>query len=151
MHRAPLGERVHGALGFIEHGSEWPTLVFFPFLFIVVGAGVEPGRIAPLAGSLAAAIDAGRSSFALGPEGTLLFAALLILWAAAGLSALIDNIPFVAVSIPILHELIPTVPPRADLVWWALAPRPCLGRNPTPTRASTHQSTLPLPATRPRP
>ena len=147
-HHASGEERVHGILGIIEHEIEWPTLVFFAFLFIVVGAGVETGLIATLAGSLAAAIDAGRSSFALGPEGTLLFAALLILWAAAGLSALIDNIPFVAVSIPILHELIPTLPPGADVVWWALALGACLGGNATPIGASANVTTLDLAARR---
>ena len=145
----PTGEeRVHGILGIIEHEIEWPTLVFFAFLFIVVGAAVETGLIATLAGSLADTIGAGRTAFALGPEGTLLFAALLILWDAAGLSALIDNIPFVAVSIPILHGLIPTLPAGADVIWWALALGACLGGNATPIGASANVTTLDLAARR---
>ncbi len=147
-HPASGEERVHGILGIIEHEIEWPTLVFFAFLFIVVGAAVETGLIATLAGALASAIGTGRTTFALGPEGTLLFAALLILWSAAVLSALIDNIPFVAVSIPILHDLIPTLPGDASIVWWALALGACLGGNATPIGASANVTTLDLAARR---
>ncbi len=141
-------ERVHGILRIIEHEIEWPTLVFFAFLFIVVGAAVETGLIAGLANSLASAIAAGRAAMALGPDGTLLFAALLILWSAAVFSALIDNIPFVAVSIPILHGLVPTLPPGAEVIWWALALGACLGGNATPIGASANVTTLDLAARR---
>ena len=109
---------------------------------------INTADVATLAGSLADTIGAGRTAFALGPEGTLLFAALLILWDAAGLSALIDNIPFVAVSIPILHGLIPTLPAGADVIWWALALGACLGGNATPIGASANVTTLDLAARR---
>jgi Na+/H+ antiporter NhaD/arsenite permease-like protein len=145
-HDASHEERVHGILRVIEHEIEWPTLVFFAFLFIVVGAAVETGLIASLAGSLATAIEAGRTTFGLGQEGTLLFAALLVLWVAGIMSGLIDNIPFVAVSIPILGGLIPTLPGDGSVLWWALALGACLGGNATPIGASANVTTLDLAA-----
>ncbi len=141
-------ERVHGILGVLEKEIEWPTLVFFSFLFIMVGAAVETGLIATAANSLAGAIEAGRTSLGLGPEGTLLFAALLVLWASGALSAVIDNIPYVAVSIPILHGLIPTLPGEASVLWWALSLGACLGGNATPIGASANVTTLDLSARR---
>ncbi len=51
-------ERTHGILHVIEHEIEWPTLSFFFFLFIVVGAAVETGLIATIAHGLEAIINA---------------------------------------------------------------------------------------------
>jgi Na+/H+ antiporter NhaD/arsenite permease-like protein len=145
-HDASLEERRHGILGVLEHEIEWPTLVFFAFLFIVVGAAVETGLIGTLAGSLGGVIEGGRAMFGLGEHGTLLFAALIVLWTAGLLSGLIDNIPFVAVSIPILHGLIPTLPGDGTILWWALALGACLGGNATPIGASANVTTLDLAA-----
>src|SRR5690606_32752043 len=75
-------ERRHGILGIIEHEIEWPTLVFFALLFILVGAAVNTGLIAGLAHLLERGILAGREAFGLGDAGTLVFAALLVLWVA---------------------------------------------------------------------
>jgi len=145
-HDASVEERRHGILGVLEHEIEWPTLVFFAFLFIVVGAAVETGLIGTLAGSLGGVIEQGRATFGLGERGTLLFAALIVLWTAGVLSGLIDNIPFVAVSIPILHGLIPTLPGDGSILWWALALGACLGGNATPIGASANVTTLDLAA-----
>jgi Na+/H+ antiporter NhaD/arsenite permease-like protein len=145
-HDASLEERRHGILGVLEHEIEWPTLVFFAFLFIVVGAAVETGLIGTLAGSLGSVIEQGRATFGLGEHGTLLLAALIVLWTAGLLSGLIDNIPFVAVSIPILHGLIPTLPGDGTILWWALALGACLGGNATPIGASANVTTLDLAA-----
>ncbi|MDZ4257392.1 MAG: SLC13 family permease [Gemmatimonadales bacterium] len=145
-HDAEVEERSHGILRVLEHEIEWPTLVFFAFLFIVVGAAVETGLITTLASTLADAITGGQERFGLGPEATLLFAALLVLWAAGILSGLIDNIPFVAVAIPILAGLIPTLPGDGQVLWWALALGACLGGNSTPIGASANVTTLDLAA-----
>lgn len=145
-HRPSAEERRHGILGVLEHEIEWPTLVFFAFLFIVVGAAVETGLIGSLARTLEGGILAGRDSLGLDTEATLFFAALLVLWTAGVLSALIDNIPFVAVSIPIVHDLIPALPGEATVLWWALALGACLGGNGTPIGASANVTTLDLAA-----
>ena len=139
-------ERQHGILGVLEHDIEWPTLVFFALLFIVVGAAVDTGLIGSLAHGLESGIRAGQEAFGFGESGTLFFAALLILWVSGVMSALIDNIPFVAVSIPILHDLTATLPGETRVLWWALALGACLGGNGSPIGASANVTTLDLAA-----
>ncbi len=108
-HRPTAQERAHGILEVLEKDIEWPTLSFFVFLFIVVGAAVETGLIASIANGMEGAIFWVRDTFGLGGTGTLIFAALLICWMSAVLSAFIDNIPYVAVSIPVIHQLGPSL------------------------------------------
>ncbi len=137
-------ERAHGILTIIEHEIEWPTLAFFFFLFIIVGAAVETGLISSVAHGLEWAIGAGRDALSLGDTGTLMLAALLLLWASAFLSAFIDNIPYVAVTIPIVHELTKALPGETQVLWWALALGACLGGNGTAVGASANVTTLGL-------
>jgi Na+/H+ antiporter NhaD/arsenite permease-like protein len=122
-------ERIHGILGVIEREIEWPTLTFFALLFIAVGAAVETGLIGTLSGALAGFIAWGRAAGGLSESGTLLFAALLVLWVSGVLSALIDNIPYVAVVIPIIRDLTGQLGPGSEVLWWALAMGACLGGN----------------------
>jgi Na+/H+ antiporter NhaD/arsenite permease-like protein len=143
-HRPSQDERRHGILDVIEREIEWPTLTFFALLFIVVGAAVGTGLTANLAHGLEAGISAGSAAMGLGPDGTLILAALLVLWAAALLSSLMDNIPFVAVSIPIIGALIAALPGDGTVLWWALALGACLGGNGTPIGASANVTTLGL-------
>jgi Na+/H+ antiporter NhaD/arsenite permease-like protein len=135
-------ERRHGILEVVEKEIEWPTLVFFALLFILVGAAVETGLTATLANALRSAIEGARTGLGLDANGTLLFAAMLVLWAAASLSALMDNIPFVAVSIPIIGALVGSLPGDATVLWWALSLGACLGGNATPIGASANVTTL---------
>jgi len=137
-------ERRHGILHVLEKEIEWPTLTFFAFLFILVGAAVGTGLIGTLAGALERAIIGGRETFGLGDAGTLFLAALLVLWVAGVLSAFMDNIPFVAVSIPIIAALITSMPGDARVLWWALSLGACLGGNGTPIGASANVTTLGL-------
>jgi Na+/H+ antiporter NhaD/arsenite permease-like protein len=137
-------ERVHGLLEVIEREIEWPTLSFFAFLFIAVGAAVATGLIDTMANGLGWVINQGRDSLGLSPQGTLLFAALMILWASGILSALIDNIPYVAVTIPIVARLIDTLPGHPNTLWWALALGACLGGNGTLIGASANVTTVGL-------
>lgn len=143
-HQPTHDERTHGILHVLEREVEWPTLTFFALLFILVGAAVETGLTATLAGLLEQGIIAGRETFGLGDAGTLLFSALLVAWVAAALSAVMDNIPFVAVSIPIIGALIPQLPGESTVLWWALALGACLGGNATPIGASANVTTLGL-------
>ncbi len=137
-------ERLHGILHVLEKEIEWPTLTFFAFLFILVGAAVSTGLIATLAGGLERTILLGRDTFGLGEAGTLFLAALLVLWVAGFLSAFMDNIPFVAVSIPIIAALIAALPGDGRVLWWALSLGACLGGNGTPIGASANVTTLGL-------
>lgn len=143
-HRPSHEERQHGILRVLEREIEWPTLSFFAFLFIIVGAAVETGLIATIAGGLERTIAAARDGWGLSPGATLLFAALLICWTAGFLSAVMDNIPFVAVSIPIVAALVPTFPGDATILWWALSLGACLGGNASPIGASANVTVLGL-------
>jgi len=137
-HAASAQERVHGILDIIEREIEWPTLAFFAFLFIAVGAAVETGLIDTLARGLGTFIEGARGSLALSERGTLLFAAVLVLWVSGFLSALIDNIPYVAVAIPIIARLTGTLTGDTEVLWWALALGACLGGNGTIIGASAN-------------
>jgi Na+/H+ antiporter NhaD/arsenite permease-like protein len=142
--RPSVHERAHGILHVIEREIEWPTLSFFGFLFIVVGAAVNTGLIATLAEGLRWTISAGGDALGLSPNGTLLLAALLICWVSGIMSALIDNIPFVAVAIPIIAGIIPAMQGETQVLWWALALGACLGGNGTPIGASANVTTVGL-------
>ena len=141
-HRPTHEERRHGVLAIIEREIEWPTLSFFGFLFIAVGAAVATGLIDTLAAGLARVIEGGSVTMGLGDLGTLLFAALLIAWVSAVLSAIIDNIPFVAVMIPITHRLTAELPGETAVLWWALALGACLGGHGTAVGASANVTAL---------
>ncbi len=136
--RSSEEERVHGILRIIEREIEWPTLAFFAFLFIAVGAAVETGLIDTMAGGLVGLIEWGRATFRWSDTGTLLFAALLVLWVSAGLSALVDNIPYVAVAIPLIARLGAGLQGEVQVLWWALALGACLGGNATAIGASAN-------------
>ncbi len=142
-HQPTTEERTHGILQILEKDIEWPTLSFFVFLFIVVGAAVETGLISSIAEGMGWSIQHVRTTFGLGDQGTLIFAALLICWVSAILSAFIDNIPYVAVSIPIIMQLIPTFHGGdTSVLWWALSLGACLGGNATVVGASANVTTV---------
>ena len=60
------------------------------------------------------------------------------LWVSAVLSAIVDNIPFVATMIPLVKTLAPHFGGEAAIqpVWWSLALGACLGGNGTLVGAS---------------
>jgi Na+/H+ antiporter NhaD/arsenite permease-like protein len=108
---------------------EWPTLVFFAGLFIMVGSLVTTGVIDTLART---AIDA--------TGGRLWFTTMVLLWASAVLSAIVDNIPYVATMSPIVEQLVESTADtdRAQVLWWALAIGADLGGNATAIGASAN-------------
>jgi Na+/H+ antiporter NhaD/arsenite permease-like protein len=107
---------------------EWPTLVFFAGLFVMVGSLVETGVIDTLARG---AIDA--------TGGRLWFTTMVLLWASAALSAVVDNIPYVATASPIVDQLVESAGTgRAQVLWWALAIGADLGGNATAIGASAN-------------
>jgi Na+/H+ antiporter NhaD/arsenite permease-like protein len=114
---------------------EWPTLAFFMGLFIMVGALVKTGVIATLAE--AAARTTG---------GSLLVASGLLLWVSGALSAIVDNIPYVATMAPVTSSLIETMPDGHDpsVLWWSLALGADLGGNATAIGASANVVVLGL-------
>ncbi len=108
---------------------EWITIFFFVGLFIVV-AGVEhAGLLKRLADWLVSIT-----------QGDLQVMGLSILWVSAILSAIIDNIPFVATMIPVIKNMAPTFGGEQALLplWWALSLGACLGGNGTLIGASAN-------------
>jgi Na+/H+ antiporter NhaD/arsenite permease-like protein len=108
---------------------EWPTLVFFAGLFVMVGGLVATGVIDTIARAATNAV-----------EDRLWPATLLLLWASAGLSAIVDNIPYVATMSPIVAELVDAAGgnDKAEVLWWALALGADLGGNATAVGASAN-------------
>ncbi len=139
-HQPTPEERQHGVLDILEKDVEWPTLAFFIFLFVIVGASVETGLIESMARALGWLIDWIAAGLALGARATLLVAALLILWVSGVLSAFINNIPYAAVTIPLVANLLDRMHPGPDgqILWWALALGACLGGNGTLIGASAN-------------
>jgi Na+/H+ antiporter NhaD/arsenite permease-like protein len=99
----------------------WSVLVFFSGLFIIVG-GVESSGLLTLFGSK-------LGELAKDPE-MLLVTCLLLMWLAAVLSAIVDNIPFTVTMIPIILSL-ETQGVNITPLWWALAFGVGLGGNAT--------------------
>jgi len=108
---------------------EWPTLVFFAGLFVMVGALVNTGVIDQVA---TAAADA--------TEGRLLLASMALLWVSAALSAIVDNIPYVATMSPVVAEIVETTggAGQSNALWWSLALGADLGGNATAVGASAN-------------
>jgi Na+/H+ antiporter NhaD/arsenite permease-like protein len=124
-HTEKQSENVHKTFGDVE----WITIFFFIGLFIVVH-GVEVGGLLNLlAGKLVEATggDMARTGFA-------------ILWASAFLSAIVDNIPFVATMIPLIKSMAPAFggPDKIEPLWWCLSLGACLGGNGTLIGASAN-------------
>jgi Na+/H+ antiporter NhaD/arsenite permease-like protein len=106
---------------------EAPTLVFFAGLFIMVGALIHVGAIGRLAEWATAATG--------GHTGTATF---LLLSASAVLSAVVDNIPYVATMAPLVSDLAADTGNPQSVLWWALALGADLGGNATIIGASAN-------------
>ena len=118
----------------LEHEVEWPTLVFFMALFIVVAGAEETGLIQFIAEWVAHL-----------SRGNLAVAVVLVLWVSAIASAAIDNIPFTATMLPIVAFLNYSIPgAESGVLWWALALGACLGGNGTMIGASANVVTVGL-------
>jgi Na+/H+ antiporter NhaD/arsenite permease-like protein len=108
---------------------DWITIFFFIGLFVIVH-GVDVAGILDIAARrLVAATGAD-------PAAT----AVIILWSSAALSAIIDNIPFVAAMIPLIKEMAPNLGgvEHVTPLWWALSLGACLGGNGTLIGASAN-------------
>ncbi len=110
---------------------DWITIFFFVGLFIVVHGVDTAGVLKLLADGLVSVTG-----------GDLHSTAYAILWGSAFLSAIIDNIPFVATMIPVIKDMSSTFGgPQALLpLWWSLSLGACLGGNGTLIGASANLS-----------
>lgn len=117
--------QVHDIFGEVE----WVTIFFFVGLFMVV-AGVEHAGLLQHLGSGLVELTGGDRNVT----------AVVLLWSSAALSAIIDNIPFVATMIPLLKNMTPAMggTEAALPLWWALSLGACLGGNGTLVGASAN-------------
>jgi Na+/H+ antiporter NhaD/arsenite permease-like protein len=118
---------------------EWKTIFFFVGLFILVGGLVKTGVIRHLANELVSLT-----------KGNIASSTLAVLWGSAFLSAVVDNIPYVAAMNPLIVDLARSLHPdlgdgeilvhQPDVLplWWALALGACLGGNGTIIGASAN-------------
>jgi len=98
----------HDPQSIIER-CELSVLLFFASLFVIVG-GLEFAGVLQHAATFITASAADN----------ILMTALIILWASAVLSAIVDNIPLTVAMIPIIAYL-GTQGIDTELLWWALA------------------------------
>src|SRR5712691_11333667 len=89
-HSEKAAKNIHQTFGDVE----WITIFFFVGLFVVVHGVDVGGLLALLANKLVAATG-----------GNMATAGYAILWASAVLSAIVDNIPFVATMIPLIKSM----------------------------------------------
>ncbi len=106
---------------------DYPTLVFFTGLFVVVG-GLEETGILELIATFIHAISGGNITFIV----------IIIIWISAVASAIIDNIPFSATMIPIIKSLAVTSGADLSVLAWTLALGTDIGGSATPIGASAN-------------
>ncbi|HEV8404535.1 MAG TPA: ArsB/NhaD family transporter [Nitrososphaera sp.] len=106
---------------------DWPTLIFFAGLFIIVGTAEHAGMIELLSSAALAATG-----------GNPWLAFVMIIWLSAIASAFVDNIPFTATMIPLIHTLNGSTELATAFgdfhispLWWALSLGANLGGNGT--------------------
>lgn len=104
----------------VMEGIEWPILLFFAALFVIVGGVEASGLLGLVGGSLS---DLSSQD--------LILMGVALIWVAAIASAVIDNIPFTIAMIPIIQAI---ARPGLDItpLWWALALGAGFGGNATP-------------------
>jgi len=124
--------KIHPAKSFVH--VEWPTLLFFAGLFIIV-SGVE----------LTGALELFAHEIVTATGGNFEATAVLIIWSSAFASAFVDNIPYTATMIPIIENISedPSIASTlANLsfnpLWYALAIGADFGGNGTLIGASAN-------------
>ncbi len=124
-HNEKAAQNIHSTFGDVE----WITIFFFIGLFIVVHGVDVGGLLNMLANKLVAATG-----------GSLGHTGYAILWASAILSAIVDNIPFVATMIPLIKNMAPSFGGADHIqpLWWCLSLGACLGGNGTLIGASAN-------------
>jgi len=124
-HTEKAAHNIHQTFGDVE----WITIFFFVGLFMVVHGVEYGGLLKLLAEKLVAATG-----------GSMANAGYAILWASAFLSAIVDNIPFVATMIPLIKSMAASYggADKIEPLWWCLSLGACLGGNGTLIGASAN-------------
>ncbi|MER7417072.1 ArsB/NhaD family transporter [Micromonospora peucetia] len=108
---------------------EWPTLVFFTGLFVMVAGLTETGVISWIGEWASDAVD-----------GNWFMAATGLVFGSAVLGAFFDNIPYAATMAPIVEGLVAGTPDpgTGQALWWSFALGADLGGNGTAVAASAN-------------
>ncbi|HEX5848540.1 MAG TPA: ArsB/NhaD family transporter [Rubrobacter sp.] len=109
---------------------EWPTLLFFVGLFVLVG-GLE---VTGFVGSIAEALTGVGG-------GNSVTTAIVVIWGSGIASGIVDNIPFTATMIPVIQDLAEAQnlsEQQVEPLWWALALGADFGGNLTLIGASAN-------------
>jgi len=124
-HSEKASHNIHTTFGDVE----WITIFFFLGLFVVVH-GVEVGGLLHLL----------AQELVKATGGSLAATGYAVLWASAFLSAIVDNIPFVATMIPLIKSMAPAFggAQHIEPLWWCLSLGACLGGNGTLVGASAN-------------
>ena len=106
---------------------DWRTIVFLAAIFILVFMLVEAGAVETVVGRLS------------GLEGRNTFVVLtIIVWFSVMVSAIIDNIPYIAVMLPLVGNLADTLDINRMLLVLGLLIGSCMGGNITPIGAAAN-------------
>ncbi len=113
----------------IFHEVEWTTIFFFIGLFIMVGTLDELGVIKAMSHGLLNLT-----------QGDIKKTSIILLWGSGFLSAIIDNIPYVATMIPLIKGMDGHMAGAQSItvLWWVLSIGACLGGNGTLIGASAN-------------
>jgi Na+/H+ antiporter NhaD/arsenite permease-like protein len=109
---------------------EWPTLLFFVGLFVLVGGLEVTGFIGGIA-ELLTNVAGGASAAT----------AIIVIWGSGIASGIVDNIPFTATMIPVIQDLAKAEnlsEAETQPLWWALALGADFGGNLTLIGASAN-------------
>jgi Na+/H+ antiporter NhaD/arsenite permease-like protein len=102
----------------IHKDIEWPTLVFFGSLFIIVGALKETGVILTIADLLTSVL-----------MGHKFLAVIAMLWFSALASIFINPVAFTALFVHVVTEMSVSIGMESEPLFWALAMGSCFGGN----------------------
>lgn len=111
----------------VLRGFDWRTTLFLAGVFILVGMLERRGVIEALVGRL----DSLR-----GMHPFVLYSA--VVWISVGLSAFIDNVPYVAAMLPVVMKFASEASIPVELLTFGLLIGACIGGNITPIGASAN-------------
>src|ERR687889_2023556 len=109
---------------------EWPTLLFFVGLFVLVGGLEVTGFVGAIAELLTSVAGGGSAT-----------TAVIVIWGSGLASGIVDNIPFTATMIPVIQDLADDEglsEAQTRTLWWSLALGADFGGNLTLIGASAN-------------
>lgn len=106
---------------------DWSTTFFLMGIFVLVGMLERTGVIESLAHWLSNALGSSQ-----------LRAYLAIVWSSVGLSAIVDNVPYLTAMIPVTQIIANSIGTGTELLVFGLLIGACLGGNITPVGAAAN-------------